>query len=192
MDDACVDVTGDPLHCGGCMPCTMIGGVCDAGACGCTAPHPDFCAGSNSCTDRLSDVQNCGTCGFRCTGDSRCDQGVCCGDGGVVCSGACCPGAACCSGNTCPTRHSNGLGGAFFDCNPVGTHSATSQKAAADAWKPGTDTAGFPCGNTLCLSRTTSDQCALFCDNGQVTASAVGSVVCLCADMGAAIVSTWN
>jgi hypothetical protein len=160
--------------------------------CSCPNAAPDFCAGPNVCTDLGKDPANCGSCGFRCGSNSRCSSGTCCGDGGVVCSGACCPGAVCCSGDTCPTRHSNGLGGQFFDCNPLGTHTQASQKAAADAWKPGNDLTGFPCTNTLCLKREATDQCALFCDNGAVTLSQQGSIVCLCPEMLPAVTSTWN
>ncbi|MBL9039500.1 MAG: hypothetical protein JNG84_13355, partial [Archangium sp.] len=59
-------------------------------------------------------------------------------------------------------------------------------------WKPGTDTTNFPCGGTFCLQRQASNQCALFCDNGRVTVSAPGSIVCLCEGLGPAAVSIWN
>jgi len=102
---------GDPLdwasyHCG-CPP-----GKCPSNAppdpnnnCQCSEcsalEYPSGCSGTDvccgtTCVDLMTDDNNCGICGLKCTNGSTCDQGQCCGE---VCSNpsACCPpGTHCC------------------------------------------------------------------------------------------------
>ncbi|MGC4115004.1 MAG: hypothetical protein QM765_10420 [Myxococcales bacterium] len=192
--NACVDLATDLNYCGSCTtPCTRQNGTCVGGSCTCPAQKKDYCAGFNLCTDLQTDRQHCGTCTVSCAGLEVCREGLCCAPDGQVCDGKCCAGTACCP-NGCQTAHSNGLGGTFYDCLPLGTHTTDSARAAADAWKPAAkaDLTGVPCTNTLCLDRAATDQCGRWCDNGKVTASAVGSTVCLCPEMNPAVQGTWN
>lgn len=102
--DTCVDLQGDPAHCGACdTNCRTLPGVastvrCDHGACfvrdACASGFAD-CDGtpSNGCEVDLSRPASCGACGISCTGATP----VCAmvnADGGVT--------RACTNGCTAP------------------------------------------------------------------------------------------
>ena len=193
-ENACVDLRSDLNFCGACnTPCTVRNAVCAAGSCVCPAQKPDHCVAQDLCTDLDTDRLHCGACGAVCAQGEVCSAGTCSAGSGLTCGGVGCPGDACC-GTACQTTHSNGLGGTFWDCNPLGTYTMDSAASAADAWRPGAgdDLTGFPCANTLCLKREAGEQCALWCDNGTVTVSAPGSLVCLCAEQAPALTGNWD
>ena len=76
---ACVNVT-DPMHCGACNnACDMATETCQplvngSAYCACNAGLFD-CNGT--CVDRLTDEDNCGTCGHMCPGNKQCVAGSC-------------------------------------------------------------------------------------------------------------------
>lgn len=64
----------------------------------------------------------------------------------------------------CQTKHSNGLGGFFYDCHaPYAASETTSQLAqkAADAFGAGADVFAL-CGGD-CLGRQVGTTCAIWC-----------------------------
>lgn len=77
---ACVSRTS-PLHCGACNnacdaateTCTPFGG---GAACACNAGLFD-CGSNGTCEDRMTDENNCGTCGRVCPGNKTCIAGDC-------------------------------------------------------------------------------------------------------------------
>ena len=81
----CVDVMGtDDANCGNCnTPCAtsnpMMTAACTAGTCVVSCQAKYTCP--NACTDKETDVNNCGTCGHQCPtpegGVAACDAGVC-------------------------------------------------------------------------------------------------------------------
>ena len=94
----CLDVTGDPNHCGRCdNVCSggtrCVGGVCQCpGANGPCAPGT-LCCPKVGCRNPLTDSQNCGACGQACPDGENCTAGRC------GCRGATCkPGEICCGG----------------------------------------------------------------------------------------------
>jgi hypothetical protein len=112
----------------------------DTSGCNCE-PWSSKCDGACTSPD---DVNNCGGCGNVCDGHGRstntqCYQGQCyytCPDGYQSCdstgarlNGCECEGTACCSG-ACQTKHSNGTGGQWFDCQPLHTYDANQALAA--------------------------------------------------------------
>ena len=83
---SCIDVSSDPLHCGGCdTPCPS-GAPCVDGTCQC--PPPQTACGTE-CVDTISDPSHCGGCDLPC--DMFCLAGSCVADcGGLqACGGAC-------------------------------------------------------------------------------------------------------
>ncbi len=74
---ACVDVMGDPDHCGGCdAPCAP-GERCQQGAC-VAACDPGLTACDGACVDLTVDPEHCGGC------DLACDPGLSCQDSACV------------------------------------------------------------------------------------------------------------
>jgi hypothetical protein len=82
-----------------------------------------------------------------------------------------------------PTRHSNGLGQYFVDCDPSYAPTAWTQAAAvlaADAWISGTTTTtGVSCGPDCVEKDAGSNGCAVWCyfpsfDAGHVASSTQG------------------
>lgn len=74
---ACVDVMGDPDHCGGCdAPCAP-GESCQQGAC-VAACDPGLTACDGACVDLTVDPEHCGGC------DLACDPGLSCQDSACV------------------------------------------------------------------------------------------------------------
>ncbi|MBI5546924.1 MAG: hypothetical protein HY901_23830 [Deltaproteobacteria bacterium] len=192
--NACVDLQTNVNYCGACnTPCGRTNGACIGGSCVCPAGAPDYCSSYNRCVDLKADHDHCGTCAKSCGSREVCQEGLCCGEDGVICGQSCCKGNECC-GSGCQLAHLNGLGGTFYDCSSLGTHTMENAKLAADAWEDAavSDQTGFPCANTLCFQRQTANQCALWCDNGKVTASRAGSLTCLCPEQNPPTVGNWN
>jgi hypothetical protein len=74
---ACVDVRGNPLHCGNCNhPCQSDLPLCDNGFCSssCVSGHTE-CLGH--CVDLVTDLENCGACGNSCAIGEECHLSEC-------------------------------------------------------------------------------------------------------------------
>jgi hypothetical protein len=72
------------------------------------------------CLAQANDPNNCGSCGSACSGATNCVNEVC------TCEHFC--------GTVCGTRHSNGLGQHFDDCEPLNTYNAVQATEAAFAY----------------------------------------------------------
>jgi hypothetical protein len=176
--------------------------VTDSGQPGDTAMDADG-AGDVGCI--LGTVTACGACGRACaptnTESLACALGICssfCKEGFANCSqpeaptaddGCECEGDGCCSGG-CQTKHNNGLGQHWFDCNPLGTpgtastYSVTMATAARNAWdQTGTDAAGR-CGagpsESACVTRQAAGECAVWCYTGPLAGYAARGATCSC------------
>jgi hypothetical protein len=191
--NACKDLATDHENCSACGRACGAVQICSGGAC--TCPMGQSPCGS-ACTDLSSDEANCGTCGHACGAGQVCSGGTCSCTAGVTCGPACCPaGAACaCSGGTaCQTRHDNGLGQFFYDCNPLNTWTPATAQEAATAWNPGGSATVPACLN--CLAWQTATQCATWCYAGssfpgQATVN-TSMNACLCPP-GPGPVSSWH
>ena len=95
--------------------------------------------------------------------------------------------------------HSNGAGGTYLDCNPLGTYTAASADEAARSWSAtGTSYDGFTlgCGSLACLGWQTSSACGVWCWGvsdadalrGRVNLN-TASQTCICPQTGS---PTWN
>jgi hypothetical protein len=85
----CVNIQGDPLHCGSCGNACAPGMACIGGTCGgCGCPQGTTpCDSSCTCVDLTTDPKNCGACASLC----QCPGA----QAGVCANGACnCPCAA--------------------------------------------------------------------------------------------------
>ncbi len=146
-------------------PCAQPTPSCVSGACACSE---STCGGT--CTP-LTTVTNCGACGVKCNATnatgSSCDGTTCsytCQAGTSDCNkgtppdgdGCECATPACC-GTGCQTKHSNGFGQFFYDCNPPGTFTVASAMAACAAYT----------GNSaMCSTGGLCNNNALVCANG--------------------------
>ena len=80
---------------GSCGTCNYSNGTCPSS---CSGSTPNCC--SNSCTNTLTDSNNCGACGTVCGAGATCQSGTCvqnCTSIGGMCNdiGDCCPGLDC-------------------------------------------------------------------------------------------------
>ena len=89
------------------------------------------------------------TCTYTCNaGTSNCNKGTPPDTDGCECAT---PG---CCGTGCQTKHSNGVGQSFYDCNPLSTWSSVTALEACQAYvasigKPAADcTDGYTCSET--------------------------------------------
>jgi hypothetical protein len=76
----CVDVTSDPLHCGGCgTVCAGPSATCIGGSCACSELGFLYCPAASACVDTTSDIHNCGSCGYVCNSSqfNACASGLC-------------------------------------------------------------------------------------------------------------------
>jgi glucosylceramidase len=84
--DKCVDVTADPMNCGGCgIPCST-GQTCQGGTCLCQSGM--LCNGT--CVS--SDASHCGSCATTCAAGQVCSNNACtssCSGGQTLCGTAC-------------------------------------------------------------------------------------------------------
>jgi len=164
----CVNVATDPSNCGTCgLRCSGSTPTCSGGLC--CGLGQTSCSGL--CVNLATDVGNCGACGNACTAPQVCQASACVCPLATPtrCGASCCEGTACCaSGTACQTKHSNGLGGFWFDCNPLYTSPSTTTLAAATAaansWASGTDFPGLCDGS--CLGRQTPTSCSVWCFGG--------------------------
>lgn len=200
----CFDTLTSALHCGACgQECGL--GTCGAGVCTCDAAATE-CAGMwPRCADLAGDAAHCGACGTSCVESTgaTCVSGACaCPPTGATlrCGStatSCCEGTACC-GNGCQTKHSNGVGGFFFDCEPLGTYTLEAATAAAHSWSlNGTDSAFLNCnGSCICRQDTSvipnrsGTWCYAGTDTGKALVNTINAV-CLCYPQGN-VAGTWN
>lgn len=200
---ACTNLQRDAANCGTCgNACLVEGELCTSGACQCPPLLPDTCPATGvaaSCVNKGNDPKNCGTCGNVCATGASCSSGTCgCPAGEAICNDTCVPcsaGAACCPSGACQTKHSNGLGQSYFDCNPLyaaNQTTAAAATAAANAWQPGTPTPPA-CDPVSCISQRTASQCAVWCFAGSNFAGRVEldstSPVCVCPN---SLSKSWN
>ncbi|MEM9074209.1 MAG: MXAN_6577-like cysteine-rich protein, partial [Myxococcota bacterium] len=124
---ACVDVTTDRNHCGGCGMACAAGDVCTLGVCEACSDDLVECAGV--CRDLQTDSEHCGACGVVCAAGSACVAGTCetpCEPAQTRCDGVCTDLAtdadncgAC--GNDCEADESCVLGVCEAGCAPAET-----------------------------------------------------------------------
>jgi hypothetical protein len=157
---ACLDVSGDIQHCGGCRACAsteVATPVCTSGLCEpmCQAGyadciHPAAPAADDGCETAITTTTSCGACGHACSTanvqTAACTSGLCaptCKSGFVSCKtpvapaaddGCECVGTGCCNGTSCQTQHGNGLSDNFFDCVALGTYTSAQAVEARSAW----------------------------------------------------------
>jgi hypothetical protein len=82
---ACVDVSTDANHCGGCG--RLCDGSCTGGTCACSSGRT-WCG--DRCVDTSTDARHCGSCTGLCAAGQECTGGSCsCGAGEISCSSAC-------------------------------------------------------------------------------------------------------
>jgi len=95
----------------------------------------------------LTSTSNCGACGVACdttTGAPSCVGTTCtymCNPGHLDCNsihgpdtdGCECATPGCC-GTSCEITHQDGLGHPFYDCSPLGTHTAQTAQEACQAY----------------------------------------------------------
>jgi hypothetical protein len=171
-----------PAQCGTagatCSPCSN--GLCDkaSGTCSCDATTcPDGCCSggvTGTCEAYSSmTVTSCGAGGAACSS----------------CTGGCCSAG---TGGTCDTKHSNGTGQSYYDCNPLysasnpWTAAAALEACAAFTGDAAKCSSGYKCGSAIhvCSDGYTS------CDCWQYSGPLVGHVdvnsntTCYCAIAG--------
>lgn len=171
----CVDLDTDEANCGACGDACPTGATCNAPSCTCPAGAPDVCGTDpGACVDLQGDELHCGACTNVCPAGATCSSGdcTCPASPAVVCGtapGACCEGTGCC-GSACQTKHSNGLGGFYWDCSPLGAPWTLADAVlAADAWATGTDVnMSLTACPTSCYGRVSSGtgRCAIWCYDG--------------------------
>lgn len=153
---SCVDPLTDEANCASCGHACGAGNACCGGSC--VAPTAPACTGcavdcstltpaqsccSNTCVDRMTDEQNCGTCGHACGSGQVCCGGACVANDPLHCGGACavCTGGLCCNDACVPvdTRH----------CQACGTTCASGSACCADGCQnlSSSDTDCGTCGN---------------------------------------------
>ncbi len=89
--ETCIDISSDPLNCGGCGNACAFAEICSDGVCslGCFG-GTDACG--DECVDLELDPLNCGACGNACGAGLVCSEGACvssCSEGTIECEGRC-------------------------------------------------------------------------------------------------------
>jgi hypothetical protein len=194
--------------CGGCnLACSNNNGSpsCSAGNCSivCNAGYLncDGNARSNGCEiNKLTDNNNCGSCGNACTGGKVCINGTCqstsCNPGTYNCdgSGCNCSGTGCCS-TSCQTQHDNGLGQHYYDCNSQGTYTSVTANEACTAFTGSAGLcSGFQCtgpGKPQLVCSNLYSVCACWAYTGGATGHVYnsGTTGCYCPITGD---PSWN
>src|SRR5579872_4049697 len=154
--DGCRNLNTDDNNCGTCgYPCTG-GKTCQNGLCFCPArrnPCGSVCCGPgetccpDGCRNLNTDDNNCGTCGYPCTGVKTCQNGVCtCPSGRATCGSICCGPSETCCGGTCTNTMTD-----FSNCGGCGQpcHSpeAVICKNGICSCRPG----WVDCGDCCCM-----------------------------------------
>lgn len=141
----------------------------------CKKSRPHRCG--KQCVNRRTDSRHCGACGNRCAEGETCRDGVCtCGDGMVVCGGACQPGN-CCAGDAAVTCTDVTPCCTPDGCQPLGTtkHCSACNDAcdSDDACVEGE--CGCPEGWIVCGGACQQGNC---CDGDAAVTCNVGSTCC--------------
>ena len=88
---ACVDLSTNALHCGGCGKACVAGQSCVSGVCVVTCPSGETLCGGQ-CVNTQDTLQHCGACGKACSSGQFCLKGVCqetCQSPRKTCGGQC-------------------------------------------------------------------------------------------------------
>ena len=196
----CIDPLRDATNCATCgHACGGATSACCGGSC--VAPTAPACTGcqvdcstltptqaccSNSCVDRMTDEQNCGTCGHACAAGQVCCGGSCFADDALHCGGAC---AACtsalCSNDACvpiDTRHCQACGvtcASGSACCADGCQDLTASNTDCGMCGAACTGAAPHCTNGHCCATGTS--CANVCVNVNTDANNCGSCGHRCA-----------
>lgn len=191
----------DPSNCGGCgnnCSATNTSMSCVDGDCVIIACDDGFddCDGDprNGCETNLdTDVNNCGACSNVCAAGIDCVDGIClagsCPSGFITCSSdpmtTCeCEGTGCCD-TSCQTKHDNGIGQFYFDCEPLGTYNLTqankARQAYIDAGHPGISSDNVDCGFRIAAARLESaSSCATWSYSGSTAGHVISQETCVC------------
>jgi hypothetical protein len=85
------------------------------------------------------------------------------------CDPVACMTPSCC-GDSCQTAHSNGVGGTYYDCNPLGTYGSSSAMEACLAFAGGDAskcTDGWDCHDDSSIKQVcyvdSSNNCQMYC-----------------------------
>lgn len=203
-NNACIDPTTNPNHCGGCNNACKNGEYCNNSQCKRCPPQLASCGKSccdsasccnNACVDILSDPQHCGACNLKCNSGQTCCAGTCvdiatntanCGS----CQNACGLGQSCSAGHCCstgqqwcdqqcvdPSTDNNHCGRCGNACS-----NTTQCNAGTCACRTGTTLCGTECVDTQfdqrhCGTCTNPCQGGQLCDNG-VCRCPIGTTVC--------------
>ncbi len=162
----CVDLQGDPAHCGACDFGCDAGEVCSLGACGLN------CAGGTArcgdrCVDLQSDPSHCGDCTALCDAGSVCSAGAC----GLACNGG-----------------STRCGDRCVDVVGDSAHCGSCDVACDAGTFCSSGACGLVCtgGTFLCGARCVDEQtdpahcggCEVACDGGTVCSSGACGLSC--------------
>jgi hypothetical protein len=169
--------------------------------------HPPEAGDDSSGCGPLTTTSNCGACGVVCdtsTGAPSCVGTTCtymCNPGHLDCNavngpdtdGCECTTPACC-GTSCQTTHDDGVGQSFYDCFPMGTHTAQTAMEACQAYAMGMG--GDPRACSTGWYCTPSDEEACYAPGGNGTdcwgykGSTLGQVTDFSCPSN--VVGTWN
>jgi len=172
--DACVSISSDESHCGGCGRTCAEGQTCFSGSCVATCVAPDTACPTDAgtvCANLMSDSAHCGACGRACPAMMACQMGACavaCPAGQRACDGVCraiatdrnhcgscgtvCPtGLSCLEGAcalVCPTGQTN-CGGRCVDTRTSLEHCGGCERPCAMGGRCEAGICrGAPCGPT--------------------------------------------
>jgi hypothetical protein len=170
-----------------------------------SASQPD--ATDDSGCGPLTTASNCGACGVVCdtsTGSPSCVGTTCtymCNPGHLDCNavngpdtdGCECTTPACC-GTSCQTTHDDGLGQSFYDCSPIGTHTAQSAMEACQAYAMGISGNAAACSTGYYCTTHDEEACYAPGGNGTVCWGYRGSTLGQVTDFSCPsnISGTWN
>ncbi len=201
--NACLDVASDPQNCGGCGQNCAAGQTCVEGSCvsgvsattctgdgGCNLPDggSGLCC-SGACVDPISDLANCGACGFTCFAGATCSAQGCVAPS---CSEAfdnarCLPadaGVGICCGGSCIAWNPDffwdpaNCGGCGYTC-PAGTNCSVAS-CAANCFNNGSN---CPSGDTCVGTGAYSASClpsSCAADGGQAACAIDSQTVGTC------------
>ena len=195
----CIDVTTDPMNCGGCeIPCLGTGQVCQSGSCQCQT-------GLMSCNGACvaSDATHCGSCTTTCQTGQVCSNDACsasCSGGQTLCGSSCVDttvssvncgscGNACgstqhCASSACVDNATTGTGGATGSGGTTGNGGSGMGGTTGSGGTTGTGGAP-PAASTLIISAS-----GAFWKTGTLTTVTSGTATVTVTDSSTA--QTWE